>query len=65
MYDELLEEYENKCRQLAEIKKEINHANYFGICKSPERLFYNLIADIAKILEIDEDDEEFWNGFIE
>lgn len=39
-----------------DIYKEINNVKYFGICQSPERILWNLVHEIAEVLEIDEDE---------
>lgn len=61
-YLELLEN-SLKCEKLNQIHKEINNVKYFGLCQSTERILWNLVYDIARILEVDED--ELGKEFIE
>jgi plasmid rolling circle replication initiator protein Rep len=55
-YDKLLEGYSQNCKKLNDIHKEINNVKYFGLCQSTERILWNLVYDIAEILEVDEDE---------
>jgi len=63
MYDSLLTEYEKSTEKLTKIHKEINNVKYFGECQSTSRILWNLVYDIARILEVDED--ELGKEFIE
>lgn len=62
-YDKLLIGYGEKSKKLNDIHKEINNVKYFGLCQSTERILWNLIHEIAVILEVDED--ELGVGYIE
>ena len=55
-YDKLLEGYAEKCKKLNGIRREINNVKYFGICQDPERILWNLVHDIAVILETEDEE---------
>ena len=55
-YQKLLEYYDGNCKKLKSIHKEINNVKYFGLHQSTERILWNLIHEIAEILEADEDE---------
>ena len=59
--DNLMTEYADKSNKLNEVYKLINNALYFNDMKS--RNFYNLIYEIAKVL--DKNDEELGSNYIE
>lgn len=62
-YDKLLIGYAENCTRLNKIHKEINNVKYFGLCQSTERILWNLVHEIAEILEVDED--ELGNRYME
>jgi len=55
-HDKLLVGYGEQSTKLNAIHKEINNVKYFGLCQSTERILFNLIHEIAVILEADEDE---------
>jgi hypothetical protein len=55
-YEKLLEYYDENCKKLKSIHKEINDVKYFGLCQSTETILWNLVHEIAMILEVDEDE---------
>ena len=55
-YEKLLEGYSENCTKLNKIQREINNVKYFGICQSSERILWNLVHEIAEILEVDENE---------